>query len=151
MVIQYDLAKEEDKSKNQGPKPKRKDQPSDNKDKPTDKPKSSHGNDKETPEGMSLFQNTTNTFPATEPNADKEKVNIIKDQMQLLQQEVEQDDDSDNVPFVHFMLNQTHRVKSRISSSWILLDIDSTCHVFNNKKFLRNIRPCAAGDSIPIT
>ena len=150
MAIQYDLTSKEDKSKNRGPKPKRKEQSNDNKDKPTGESNSSPRDEKETPEGVSLFQDTSTTSdPATPANADDAK-ELNNDQVQLLQQEIDLEDDSDEEPMVHFMLNQTHRHRSKIGPCWGLLDSESTCHIFNNKQFLKNIWPCSKNESITI-
>ena len=150
MVLQYDLAKEDDKSKHHGPKPKRKEQPSNVKDKPTDEPNSSQVDNKETTEGVSLFQATSKSS-TKESTADTDDVQLDKKQFQLLQQEIDLEKESDYEPKVHFMLNQSHRPRSKKNLNWILLDSESTCHIFNNRKFLKNIRSCAVGECITIS
>ena len=107
MVLQYDLAKEDEKSKHHGPKPKRKEQPSNVKDKPTDEPNSSQVDNKETTEGVSLFQATSKSS-TKESTADTEDVQLDKKQFQLLQQEIDLEKESYYEPKVHFMLNQSH-------------------------------------------
>ena len=77
---------------------------------------------------------------------------ISKGEIQLLQKVAEDEDDDDEEP-IHFLLTQLKTAipsKNRISPTWILLDIQSTCHIFNNRKLLRNVRKCKPGDKIKI-
>ena len=99
----------------------------------------SDGNETEQ-EGVTLVQNDSGNTQKGNPIPDAE--------MQLLQQAVEEDDDEDEP--IHFLLTQCEKSPG-ISRHWVLLDNQSTCHIFNNRKVLQSIRKCAKGDAIRIT
>ena len=60
-----------------------------------------------------------------------------------LVQQVAENDDSDDNDLVEFLLTQSHvsltqpKTKSMINKNWILLDSESTCHIFNNIRLLK--------------
>ena len=73
-----------------------------------------------------------------------------------LTQHVTEEDDSEDEHLVEFLLMQSHngftkKQKSNINKNWILLDSESTCHIFNNRHLLKNIRKCDKLDEIKIT
>ena len=119
-------------------------------------------------EGVSLFQQEN--IDAT--SNDSTNQNSPDSEVQLLQQEIMNDNDDDQVQFlltqiddnigehaehlhsenpqdIQFLLTQPDRY-TNISRSWILLDSQSTCHVFNNRHLLHRIRTCAPGNEISI-
>ena len=112
-------------------------------------------------EGVSLFQQENGTNAINEPASDA----VPESEVQLLQQEILDDDgDGERVQFMFTQINAQPKPNSQetqfvltqpdryahISRSWILLDNQSTCHVFNNKNLLQRIRPCAPGKEISI-
>lgn len=85
-------------------------------------------------EGVTLVQHDSgNTSKAN---------SIPEAEMQLLQQAVEGDSGEDEP--IHFLLTQCVK-SSGIRRHWVLLDSQSTCHVFNNRRLLQNIRKYKKG------
>ena len=91
-------------------------------------------------EGVTLVQK--------EEDNSSDKNDIPEAEMQLLQQAIENDSAEDEEA-IHFLLAQVKN-KSGINRDWVLLDNQSTCHVFNNKRLLKNIRTCNEKDAIRI-
>ena len=95
--------------------------------------------DDEAEDGVTLVQESV---PQKKP--------LSKGEMQLLQQVVEEDCGEDDDNF-HFMFTTVSSRRSKIPVDWILLDNQSTCHIFHNRDLIQNIRKCKKGDEIKIS
>ena len=102
--------------------------------------------DDEKDEGVSLLQTNDEQRNA---HKDHKPDTLSKEEVNLLQQELE-DEESDDNSDVQFLLTQGHINSCKVNENWILLDSESTCHIFRNKKFLSNIRSCKPGEEIRI-
>ena len=106
------------------------------------------------PDEAPIAPNGKDTGAPTESNPDLPSEDGAN--LNLLQQ-VTEEDDSEDENLVEFLLMQSHlsliqpKTKSIINANWILLDSESTCHIFNNKHLLKNIRKCDKVDEIKIT
>lgn len=139
MINQFDINDSTEIKRQRTPKPNPS-TPVDNRDSKQNDIKKNDGDD-EKDEGVSLLQ-------TNDSNADNED-GISKEEVNLLQREEEcEQSDDDNA--VHFLLTQGHLNPSKINPKWILLDSESTCHIFCNKKFLQNVRACKVGEEIRI-
>ena len=144
MVNQFDIDASAEQKRQRQPKPSQNPTNETKGPKQDGQKKNGGAEDKDKDEGVSLLQTNNN-----DEDADGGDLKLSREEMNLLQKEVECEE-SDNDNHVHFILTQRDGKSKGINSNWILLDSESTCHIFRNKAFLKNVRPCGRGEEIKI-